>query len=107
MPIYKAVENNVHLAQLEFGYGDISVAHGLTEEAGAVCFFNKEEPTPVGTKEKLDKPIEVPLEETPVRMVFNSVKSLDVVIRALYDARLAMVVREMESVKPIGENEEK
>jgi hypothetical protein len=104
MPIIKTNDDPV---QLEFGYGDIRVSPGLVEDIAAVCFFQADEPTPVGTKQQFDEPMEVPLEDTPVRMIFNSIKSLDVVIAALHDARLMMVVREMESVKPIGKDEEK
>lgn len=71
--------------QLEFGTGDIRVSGGLLdtdeEVLGAVCFFQTV-PQAIGIKIPNERTV-VPQEETPVRMVFSKVESIDVVIRAL------------------------
>ncbi|TSB47144.1 hypothetical protein [Alkalicoccobacillus porphyridii] len=80
--------------QLTFGYGDIEVGTGLMRpesRVGVVCFFNNTAPRPIGTKNTFKVPKVVSIEETPVRMIFEKSESVDVVIRALQDAKLKML----------------
>jgi hypothetical protein len=101
MPIINYTDETV---QLEFGQGDIRVSPGLIEaEAvaggpiGAVCFFRQEEPRPIGERQVLDEPLEVDQEATPVRMTFEKVESIDVVIRALETAKRFMINKEVDT----------
>lgn len=87
MPIVNIGETK----QLEFGSGDIKVSPALlkTDEIiGAVCFFNHE-PREIGLHE--DKSEEVSIEDTPVRMTFEKIESIDVVIWALEQAKKYMI----------------
>lgn len=82
--------------QLEFGYGDIEVAPGLLndeEPVGVICFFNGQKGNRIGVKTTYDDPVELPIERTPVRMVFEKTESIDVVIRALQDTKRLMLKR--------------
>lgn len=79
--------------QLEFGYGDIKVSPALLKTdviIGAVCFFNQV-PHPIGEYEKHTPNEEKKIEETPVRMIFEKVESIDVVIWALEQAKKFMI----------------
>jgi hypothetical protein len=91
MPIVQIGETK----QLEFGYGDIEVAPGLLKEesVGVVCFYNGQKGKPIGVKTNYKEPVEVPVEITPVRMVFEKIESIDVVIRALQDTKRLMLSR--------------
>ena len=85
--------------QLEFGSGDIEVAPGLLtadDIVGAVCFFQRETPNPIGEKSDYFKPYQVvDLKDTPVRMLFEKVESIDVVIRALEQAKKFMINKQI------------
>lgn len=90
MPIVNIKES----VQLEFGTGDIDVAHGAIpgeKWLGVVCYFQRETPNEIGARGDLKPMSKVPLEETPVRMVFEKVESIDVVIRALEKAKEHMI----------------
>lgn len=90
MPIVDIEESK----QLEFGYGDIEVAPGLlksNDSVGVVCFFQREKPNPIGEKGTIETHAEVELEDTPVRMIFEKVESIDVVIWALEEAKKFML----------------
>lgn len=84
--------------QLEFGHGDIKVSPALLETddiVGAVCFFNQE-PHIIGDYEK-HHPNEIKaIYETPVRMTFEKVESIDVVIWALEEAKKMMLSKSTE-----------
>lgn len=80
--------------ELEFGSGDIEVMPGLLDTdntVGAVCFMRKQEATPIGTRTEYSPHKKAEVEETPVRMVFNKVESIDVVIRSLQEAKEFML----------------
>lgn len=89
MPIVDIGESK----QLEFGYGDIKISPALLkldEIVGAVCFFNQE-PRQIGEQEKHSPNEEKTIEETPVRMIFEKVESIDVVIWALEQTKKYMI----------------
>jgi hypothetical protein len=92
--------------QVELGHGDVRIAHGLVDDWAAVLFFPSEV-TPVGTKFDLDTPLEVAAEDTPVRIIFDKERSIDVLIGALLDAKRMMVHKRAESVTPMEKPEEK
>lgn len=100
MPIINFDNDTV---QLEFGYGDIEVAHGLldTEDTlGAVCFFPQETPMEIGAhRDYTDPPRTVNREDTPVRMVFTKTESIDVVLWALMRAKEQMIQKNSEKDK--------
>lgn len=80
--------------QIHLGYGDVEVAHGLltTEETvGCICFFQRIEPNPIGTKTEYPENYQVEVEETPVRITFDKFESIDVLIDALNDAKQMMI----------------
>jgi hypothetical protein len=99
MPIIK----NEDRVQLEFGHGDIKIAHGLVADMGAVLFFPSE-PTPIGTHEEFETPIEVAADDTPIRFIFEKEESIDVLIRALLDAKRLMIHKRAEDIKRLGED---
>lgn len=80
--------------QIEFGYGDIKVAGGLLqvegEPIGAVSFC-EQEVRPIGHYEQFEQTKELELINTPVRMVFTKIESIDVVIRALERTKRYMI----------------
>ncbi|QIW88776.1 hypothetical protein P59_179 [Bacillus phage P59] len=101
MPIINFTDETV---QLEFGHGDIRVSPGLlnVEEVaggpvGVVCFFRQDEARPIGERQVLDEPLEVEQPDTPVRMTFEKVESIDVVIRALEKAKQFMINKEVDT----------
>ena len=89
--------------QLEFGRGDIRVSSGILKDSGpdvvgAVCFFQEETISPIGTSlAPTKKPELIPQEETPVRMLFSKEESIDVVIKALQKAKRNMQNNTVES----------
>lgn len=89
MPIVNIGESK----QLEFGYGDIKVSPALlktNEVVGVVCFFNQE-PRQIGSHEEHSPNEEKSIEDTPVRMIFDKLESIDVVIWALEEAKKFMI----------------
>jgi hypothetical protein len=77
--------------QIEFGTGDINVSPGLLQldyPCGVVAFQPKES-GPIGERQKNERVVAPPA-ETPVRMTFDKVESIDVVIRALHEAKRMM-----------------
>ena len=103
MPIINYTDERV---QLEFGYGDIRISHGTVGDAGAICFFRTDEITPIGTKFDFDTPLEVPAEDTPVRMTFEKEESIDVLINALLDAKRLMIHKRNTIEVPVNLIEE-
>jgi hypothetical protein len=94
MPIEKYNES----MQIHLGFGDVEVAHGLltTEETiGCVCFFNRKEAQPIGTKTDYPDNFEVEVESIPVRITFDKKESIDVIIRALQDAKTMMINKDL------------
>jgi hypothetical protein len=91
---------------LEFGHGDIEIAPGLVNgEYGCVCFFHQEEIRPIGERSVHVPGKEVPAEETPVRMVFLKEASIDVLIRALMDAKRLMIHKDVVVNLPVEDEE--
>jgi len=92
MPIVK----NENTTQLEFGHGDIEVAPALLqndEVIGAVCFFRRKHANPIGERGDFEPNMVVEMEHTPVRMTFEKIESIDVIIDALEKTRRMMVER--------------
>jgi hypothetical protein len=101
MPI---IHFNDETVQLEFGHGDIRVSPGLLEveevaggPIAAVCFFRQGEKRPIGERGVLDEPLTVDQSDTPVRMTFEKVESIDVLIRALETAKRFMINKEVDT----------
>ncbi|MEK4513633.1 hypothetical protein [Paenibacillus sp. FSL K6-2524] len=83
--------------QLEFGYGDIDVCPALLISAdvvGAVCFFQRDHQNPIGSHTDHDPNLLISAENTPVRMTFEKVESIDVVIWALEETKKMMIAEE-------------
>jgi NAD(P)H-hydrate repair Nnr-like enzyme with NAD(P)H-hydrate epimerase domain len=80
--------------QIEFGYGDIEVAAGLLQAKdtiGTVLFWNNGKQNEIGAYHEYEENKVMSIEETPVRMVFNKIESIDVVIDALEKAKKMMI----------------
>ncbi|OMF00268.1 hypothetical protein BK124_11455 [Paenibacillus amylolyticus] len=85
--------------QIEFGTGDINVSPGLLQldyPCGVVVFQPKEV-GPIGERRK-NEVVVAPPALTPVRMTFDKVESIDVVIRALREAKRMMQEETWESL---------
>lgn len=85
------VEKNKNTTQLVFGSGDIEVGAGLLEGQGVVAFWQNESPNPIGHHTHFEKPVLMPAEKTPVRMLFEKPESIDVVVSMLLDAKEKML----------------
>lgn len=80
--------------QLEFGYGDIEVAAGLLQAEdilGTVLFWNNGKQNEIGVYTEYEENKVMSIEETPVRMVFSRIESIDVVIDALEKSKQMMI----------------
>ncbi|MDR4315010.1 Uncharacterised protein [Niallia circulans] len=81
--------------QLEFGYGDINVAPGLLalegESIGVVAFMNNSSRDRIGKYTEYPENTTIQVTDTPVRMLFEKVESIDVVIRAFESAKAMMI----------------
>lgn len=79
--------------QLHFGSGDISVGGGTLamDEVVGVITFQKQLPQEVGTRTENEPGHVLDPSETPVRMTFDRVESVDVVIRQLQEIKRLMV----------------
>ncbi|MGG1659519.1 hypothetical protein [Brevibacillus sp. NRS-1366] len=79
--------------QLHFGSGDISAGGGLLamDETVGVVTFQQQAPREIGTKGEYGPGHELEARDTPVRMTFDKVESIDVVIRQLVEVRVMMV----------------
>jgi hypothetical protein len=85
--------------QIEFGTGDINVSPGLLQldyPCGVVVFQPKE-PGSIGERNK-NKTIVAPPAESPVRMTFDKVESIEVVIHALQETKRMMEEETWESL---------
>lgn len=85
--------------QLEFGTGDILVSPGLLkleETVGVVC-FTEQGTRVIGEHVDHNPSIVLPAEETLVRMTFEKVESIDVVIWALEETK-RMMAEKMNTV---------
>ena len=84
---------NQEQTKLKFGNGDICVAGGYTEHENnkitGFVIFGSQEPREIGSPGVL-KAGEVNLEDYPVVMTFSNKKSIDVVIKALEQAKSYM-----------------
>lgn len=98
MPIIKDEKGNV---QLQFGTGDIYVSPALLEYhevCGAVCFFQREDENDIGAHVDYEPNRIVEPEFIPVRMSFDKIESIDVVIWALQETKLMMIKKYEESL---------
>lgn len=96
MPIIKHEDQ----MEVEFGSGDIKVSPGLLkleQPCGVVVFQEYDRARPIGQWEENDRKIADP-EETPIRMTFDKVESIDVVIWALQEAKRMMQEETWESL---------
>ncbi|MEM5012087.1 hypothetical protein WKH57_15305 [Niallia taxi] len=89
------IQNIEGTKQLHFGFGDIEVAPGLLEledeSVGVVAFLQNVKENPIGLYTDYPEGKSVDISETPVRMVFEKVESIDVVIWALEKAKKMML----------------
>lgn len=80
--------------QLEFGHGDIMLAAGLLKveegEPIGVVVFQNQAPRKIGEIIVFDNPKDVAIEETPARMIFLKIESIDAVIAELERAKMMM-----------------
>lgn len=84
--------NQEDVVQIEMGSGDIKVSPGLLQldyPCGVVVFQEYDDARPIGKWEPNDRKVAAP-EETPVRMTFDKIESIDVVIWALQEAKRMM-----------------
>lgn len=91
MPIYNVGDEKNK--ELVFGTGDIKVSSGWLNDDNSVgvLTLSQQHPEAVGTETKYD-PYEVThLGGVPVRMVFNKVESIDVVIKHLEKVKRFMI----------------
>lgn len=85
--------------QLEFGYGDIEVAAGLLQSddtVGTVLFWNNEKRNEIGAYHEYGEDKAMSVEETPVRMLFTKIESIDVVIDALEKSKQKMLSKDKQ-----------
>ncbi|MGG1662908.1 hypothetical protein [Brevibacillus sp. NRS-1366] len=79
--------------QLHFGSGDISVGGGTLamDEVVGVITFQQQVLQEVGTRSENEPGHALEPNETPVRMTFDRVESIDVVMRQLQEVKKMMV----------------
>ena len=83
-----------HQAKMEFGTGDIGFNAGVIKEddnkVGFILFCNQE-PRPIGSPGDVKAGTVVDINDFPVVMKFYRKESIDVVIKALNEARSLML----------------
>lgn len=84
MPIINYIDERV---QLEFGHGDIVIVPGIIEDVPYVAFMESQEPQPIGTVETVSIDWNPSPSETPVKMIFNDIRSIDALITSLIEAK--------------------
>ena len=79
-------------AYLEFGTGDICIASGYIESEQGVGFvtFCNQEPREIGKMGDVELDKKYSIDDFPVVMKFSKKESIDVVIKALLDAKKLM-----------------
>ncbi|GIP38324.1 hypothetical protein J31TS4_16040 [Paenibacillus sp. J31TS4] len=93
MPIVKIGES----AQVELGFGDVEIGWGFLDEEkviGTVCFKQRETANEIGTVTTYGSDNRWEIEETPVRITFARVESIDALMRSLEDAKELMLARQ-------------
>lgn len=91
MPIYEAAKSLV----LHFGYGDITVANGRNAEKDyedEICFV-RQEPHAIGEENAALIGKATDAIDCTVRLIFDKIESLDVVIEELQRLREKMTAR--------------
>lgn len=83
MPIFS--EGNEGNKEIYFGTGDIKISSGWDKEDKAIgiLVLQQQEPRTIGELEEHRPYEEVNAGEAPVRMIFNKVESIDVLIERL------------------------
>lgn len=83
MPIYSVGDEGNK--EIYFGIGDIKISSGWVKEdkSVGVLALRQQEAKPIGTLEEHLPHEEVDAGEVPVRMVFDKVESIDVLIERL------------------------
>lgn len=88
-----AIVDHEHTRQLEFGFGDIKVSPGMldTDEVIGVVVFQNQDARPIGDHEDHVPNRKLDISESPVRMTFEKLESIDVVIWALQETKRMML----------------
>jgi hypothetical protein len=83
--------------QLEFGYGDITVSPALLDTddvIGAIVFEQQLNARPIGEHDDYEPNRKLDINDTPVRMTFEKVESIDVLIWALQETKRMMLEKQ-------------
>ena len=87
------IKNLEHQVKMEFGTGDIGFNAGAIKEdddkVGIIIFYNQE-PRNIGDTGDIKAGTEVDINSFPVVMKFHRKESIDVVIKALLEAKKEM-----------------
>jgi hypothetical protein len=87
------IKNLEHQVKMEFGTGDIGFNAGTIKEddekVGVIIFYNQE-PRNIGDTGDIKAGEEVDINDFPVIMKFYRKESIDVVIKALLEAKKEM-----------------
>lgn len=87
------IEKLEHQTKMEFGTGDIGFNAGVLKEeddkVGVIIFYNQE-PRNIGDPGDIKVGEEVDINDFPVIMKFHRKESIDVVIKALLEAKKEM-----------------
>lgn len=87
------IKNLEHQAKMEFGTGDIGFNAGAIKEDGdkvGIIIFYNQEPRNIGDAGDIKAGTEVDINDFPVTMKFYRKESIDVVIKALLEAKKEM-----------------
>lgn len=87
------IKNLEHQVKMEFGTGDIGFNAGTIKEdddkVGVIIFYNQE-PRNIGDTGDIKAGEEVDINDFPVIMKFYKKESIDVVVKALLEAKKEM-----------------
>jgi len=87
------IKNLEHQVKMEFGTGDIGFNAGAIKEdddkVGVIIFYNQE-PRNIGDTGDINAGAEVDINDFPVIMKFYKKESIDVVVKALLEAKKEM-----------------
>jgi hypothetical protein len=84
MPIYSV--GNEGNKEVHFGTGDVKISSGWLKDdmsVGVLILRQHDEPKGIGYLEEHLPPEEIEVGQAPVRMIFNKVESIDVLIERL------------------------
>ena len=89
MPIYNVGDDKNK--EVVFGSGDISVGAGYTPSGDGMLVLEKQRKKPLGTVIIHEPYREIKAGQAQVRMIFNNIESVDVVIRQLEKVKQYMM----------------